>query len=903
MDNPNITMEEYIRLQEEKALSRGETFNWQTTTHDKIEYCEDEADCFTNFETKFLAVVLDNSLTSDATISCGPTISPPNDTEIDFRISFDESDDEDYTVIYDENSFSYKIISVNNLKTDSENDNKVNMPSFPSPKPEVGYFDDLVFFKDFENEFPAIVYNDALTSKLDLLTEPTISPQYIDEFYLKDETSLSECDEEEQHEQYWAVILGVWDTGHVLNSSGHAEALVSTPVCSKTHLGELSRAKHPGKCLSDEPLAIPLDEIHTDDKLHFVEELVKIMDREVKRLKQSRILIIKVRWNSRSGPEFTSNNSDAMGGFVGNNDKSSCPLSLSNEQMLKLISLLNDKSSPVANANMAVGHPNGTLAKITHVGNLKLNNDVILFDVLVVPEYTDLRKGKVLGTGSEFVGLYLFVEKFNVSATAINRTLNLNHIKNDLPCDICHKAKQTRGYFPLSENKTTFFGQLIHLDVWGPYKVVSREGFRLPSFVLKGKSPFFLVYGRDPNLSHLRSFGCLCYAAIVKGSDKTIFFDNFESESSSKTSNESPNDDEEGTPLSREGSLHQTESVVDNESGSDARVHQPGHDELVDLPIGRKAIGINLIDLAVQKDWKLFQMDVNNAFLYGSLSEDVYMLPPPASFEQSKNDHSMYIKNSGDVSLYLLVYVDDLVITGNSKIEIEKFKSLLNKKFKIKDLGELKYFLGIEVLKTKSGLCLNQRKHCLELLHEFSLLACRHVVTPLPENIFLSHKETDDDKFLRNITSYQKLVRKLIYLCMTRPDISYVVHYLSQHMHAPLQSHFNLGLRLLKYLKLAPCSGIKFTKSNTKFDVISYTDSDWAKCPVTKRSIFGYCVFVNESLVSWKNKKHATLSKSSAEAEYKAMASTTYEIMWVLKILKDLGQNDLTPVALFCDNK
>ncbi|GKF66451.1 hypothetical protein Tco_0192968, partial [Tanacetum coccineum] len=117
IDNPNITTEEYIRLQKEKALSRA--------------------------------------------ISCGPTVSPLNDNEIDFRISFDKSDDEDYTIVYDENSFSYNIISVNNLKTDSDNDDdKVNMPSFPSPEPEVSCFDDLDFFKDFENEFPAIVYND-----------------------------------------------------------------------------------------------------------------------------------------------------------------------------------------------------------------------------------------------------------------------------------------------------------------------------------------------------------------------------------------------------------------------------------------------------------------------------------------------------------------------------------------------------------------------------------------------------------------------------------------------------------------------------------------------------------------------------------------------------------------------
>ncbi|GKD95212.1 hypothetical protein Tco_1375049 [Tanacetum coccineum] len=157
MDDPNITMEEYIMLEEEKA-------------HRSI-------------ETKFPAIVFDDTFTSEIALSCEPAVSPLNNNKIDFRISFDESDDEDYTVIYDKNSFSYKIISVNDLKTDSENDNdKVNMPSFPSPKPMVSYFSDLDFFKEFENEFPAIVYNNALTSKSDFLTKPTLSPQHIDKF-------------------------------------------------------------------------------------------------------------------------------------------------------------------------------------------------------------------------------------------------------------------------------------------------------------------------------------------------------------------------------------------------------------------------------------------------------------------------------------------------------------------------------------------------------------------------------------------------------------------------------------------------------------------------------------------------------------------------------------------------
>ncbi|GJZ38593.1 ribonuclease H-like domain-containing protein [Tanacetum coccineum] len=289
-------------------------------------------------------------------------------------------------------------------------------------------------------------------------------------------------------------------------------------------------------------------------------------------------------------------------------------------------------------------------------------------------------------------------------------------------------------------------------------------------------------------------------------------------------------------------------------------------------------------------------MDVNNAFLYGNLNEEVYMVPSPGFFNsnetkvcklkkslyglkqaprqwnhklteavfeggfvQSKNDHSLFIKNKGKVSLYLLVYVDDLVITGNDIKEIESFKSFLKIKFKIKDLGELKYFLGIEVLKTEIGLCLSQRKYCLELLHEFGLLACRPIMTPLPENIVLGHKESNSDKFLTNITSYQKLVGKLIYLTHTRPDISYSVHCLT------------------------PGLGVNFSKRKVDCLVTAFFDSDWAKCP--------------------KSKRQTTLSKSSAEAEDRCMASTTCEVMWIVKIMQDFGLHNLLPVSLYCDNK
>nr|GEV12537.1 hypothetical protein [Tanacetum cinerariifolium] len=168
MDDPNITMEEYIRLKEEKIVG--------------IVRCITE---------KLLRMVR-------SALSCEPTILPLNDNQIDFRISFDESDDEDYMVIYDKNSFSYKIIYVNDLKMDLENDNdKVNMPSFPSSEPTVSYFDDFNYFKDFEKVFRAIAYNDALTSKLDFSETTEEDPE---EEEMDDEKMVNDEDDEGNEE-------------------------------------------------------------------------------------------------------------------------------------------------------------------------------------------------------------------------------------------------------------------------------------------------------------------------------------------------------------------------------------------------------------------------------------------------------------------------------------------------------------------------------------------------------------------------------------------------------------------------------------------------------------------------------------------------------------------------------
>ncbi|GJU07112.1 hypothetical protein Tco_1123542 [Tanacetum coccineum] len=154
-------------------------------------------------EAEFPAIVINDAVTPQDELQCKYQVSAPINDEIDFRISFDESDDEDYIILFDKNSFSYKMISVNDLKMDSEDDYEKVMPSIPSPEPAINCFDDLDFFTDFENEFPAIVYNDAQMSKSDLLTETILNRQHINEFDLNDKTSLFEYDEEKQNVLYF----------------------------------------------------------------------------------------------------------------------------------------------------------------------------------------------------------------------------------------------------------------------------------------------------------------------------------------------------------------------------------------------------------------------------------------------------------------------------------------------------------------------------------------------------------------------------------------------------------------------------------------------------------------------------------------------------------------------------
>ena len=342
------------------------------------------------------------------------------------------------------------------------------------------------------------------------------------------------------------------------------------------------------------------------------------------------------------------------------------------------------------------------------------------------------------------------------------------------------------------------------------------------------------------------------------------------------------------------------------------------------------------ISLAATHNWHLHQLDIKNAFLHGDLHEEVYMEQPPGFVAQgeyekvfrlqkalyglkqsprawfgrfsqtleqfglrkSKSDHSVFFKNTREGVILLGVYVDDIVITGSDTTGISSLKTFLHTQFQTKDLGTLKYFLGIEVSRSKKGIYLSQRKYVLDLLSETGKLGARPSSAPMTPNIQL----TKEGELMDDPERYRRLVGKLNYLTVTRPDIAYSVSIVSQFLASPTVDHWAALEQILCYLKGAPGRGILYS-NHGHTQIECFTDADYGGSKIDRRSTTGYCVFFGGNLVSWKSKKQHVVSRSSAESEYRAMAQGTCEIMWIHQLLTELGFDITLPAKLWCDNQ
>ncbi|KAD3069268.1 hypothetical protein E3N88_37148 [Mikania micrantha] len=375
---------------------------------------------------------------------------------------------------------------------------------------------------------------------------------------------------------------------------------------------------------------------------------------------------------------------------------------------------------------------------------------------------------------------------------------------------------------------------------------------------------------------------------------------------------------------------------------------QPGIDYHETFSPVVKSTTIRLvISLAVTQKWSLRQLDVQNAFLHGDLQETFYLQQPPGfvdpqkpdhvcllhkslyglkqaprawfhrlstvvlslGFTGSKTDPSLFIYSNQGTVLYMLVYVDDIILTGNNSRAIDEVVKNLSSTFAIQDMGSLSYFLGVEVIPHTDGLLLSQRKYILELLTRAGLSAAKPVPTPITTTANLA---LGDSSPFNNPVQYRQIVGALQYVTLSRPDITYAVNKVCQFMHSPTENHWSAVKRILRYLQgtsdlgllIQHTSGtVLHAYSDAAFrSLTAFSDADWAGCLDDRRSTGGFAIYLGSNLISWSARKQKTVSRSSTESEYKALADTVAELTWLQTLLHELQVPMPSIPTLWCDN-
>ena len=267
-------------------------------------------------------------------------------------------------------------------------------------------------------------------------------------------------------------------------------------------------------------------------------------------------------------------------------------------------------------------------------------------------------------------------------------------------------------------------------------------------------------------------------------------------------------------------------------------------------------------------------------------------------FSRAHADHSLYVRESDTGIVVITIYVDDLIIVGDNAMEIDHVKGLLKQEFEMKDLGELRYFLGIEVIRTPEGIWLSQRQYALDMLSKYGMADCKPISMPLDVNAKLSAEKGD---VVEDVKMYRKIVGSLIYLTITRPDLSYSVGLESQFMQLPRKPHLDAVRRTLRYVR-GTLDQALFYAADAPLALYGYTDADWAGSIPDRRSTSGFMFSFGSAAVTWSSKKQPTVALSSTEAEYRGAAVAACEVAWLRTLLEDLGVQVDQQVVIHCDN-
>jgi hypothetical protein len=243
------------------------------------------------------------------------------------------------------------------------------------------------------------------------------------------------------------------------------------------------------------------------------------------------------------------------------------------------------------------------------------------------------------------------------------------------------------------------------------------------------------------------------------------------------------------------------------------------------------------------------------------------------------------------------IYVVDIIFGSTNQKSCEDFSRVMTQKFEMSMMGELTYFLGFQVKQIKDDTFLSQTKYTQDLLKRFGMKDAKPAKTPMGTD---GHVDLNKGGKSVDQKAYRSMIGSLLYLCASRPDIMLSVCMCARYQSDPKECHLVAVKRILRYLVSMPCFGIWYPKGST-FDLIGYSDSDYAGCKVDRKSTSGTCQFLGRSLVSWSSKKHTSVALSTAEAEYVTAGQCCAQLLWMRQTLRDFGYN-LSKVPLLCDN-
>jgi hypothetical protein len=338
-----------------------------------------------------------------------------------------------------------------------------------------------------------------------------------------------------------------------------------------------------------------------------------------------------------------------------------------------------------------------------------------------------------------------------------------------------------------------------------------------------------------------------------------------------------------------------------------------------------------IIALAAKMKWKLHQMDVKIAFLNGIIKEEVSIEQPQGfevedkkshvcrlkkalyglkqaprawyghidsfltslGFTKSKANSNLYFNIMENEPIILLLCVDDLFLTGEEKFIVE-CKQRLVVEFEMKDLGLMHYFLGFEVWQSPKKIFLNQGKYTVEILKRFDMLECKSMNTPMEEKLKLL---VDTSLDLIDATLYRQIIGSLMYLTNTRPDICFAVNTLSQFLVQPRRVHLVVAKHVMRYLKGTMDYGLSYDGDHD-FTLSGYTDADWAGGIADRKSTSGCCFSLGSAMISWQSRKQSSIALSIVEVEYIAACSTSYEDIWIRKLLTGLFDLEMRATAI-----